>query len=351
MAFNVTTDLGLCVPVTKDYVQLFGEENSPRGRKIKNTGFLSMLLDSTFNKSRMISDYITGVPGKRRGVKTLFKQPMCFTICATDFDCREERETYSSVLKVAELDVDTRYTPCKTVGQVTSPMEFKLTSQELATYCDIEDAEFVKEEIIDYDVEFVNQLDKTIFTIAEGYVKPANRLNRAIVIKNPLTAQYTLNAQWELMIDSALTDAGLNSDDSVIIGGLVVKMMQGMGANSKFKMYYDVNADAILGKYSFMIIPRGALQLVTWNDFVGSRRFISSDNLMEQSVKLVPLADGGSLNIDYFWKYDPACGEFAYMPQIYAELIKAVDGNCVSANQDGLFIFSNCTDDLIETCA
>ena len=197
----------------------------------------------------------------------------------------------------------------------------------------------------------VNKLDKTIFTIAEGYVKPANRLKRAIVIKNPLTAQYTLNAQWELMIDSALTDAGLNSDDSVIIGGLVVKMMQGMGANSKFKMYYDVNADAILGKYSFMIIPRGALQLVTWNDFVGSRRFISSDNLMEQSVKLVPLADGGSLNIDYFWKYDPACGEFAYMPQIYAELIKAVDGNCVSANQDGLFIFSNCTDDLIETCA
>lgn len=351
MPFNITTDTGLCIPTYTDYENIFGEENSPRGRKLKDTGFLSMLRDRNFSIYTQLSDFVKGVPGKKKGVKGIFKQPMCLTVCTSDFDCNEERASFTSALKVFEYDIETRYTPCETTGSpgTSVPAEYKLTSQELAEFCEIEDANFVKEEIMDVDIEFMNQLDKTFLTIAETYVPAANELTRNIVVKNTLTNQWTLNNQWELMIESALTDAGLSSSNYVILGGLFTKMVQALG-NSRFPIYYDVNADAILGKYSFLLIPRGAFQLVYWNDFVGSREFLDSDKLYEQSTKSIPLASGGLLPIDYYWGYEPKCGEFKYMPQLYAELVHAVPGTCDSLTQNGLFKFTNCTEDLLESC-
>lgn len=345
MSFDVTTDLALCVPRTADYVQLFGEENSPRGRKIINTGFLSMLRDSNYSRYTQMSDFITGVPGKKRGVKVLFKQPLCFTVCATEFACDETRQSYSTALKVAEFELETRYTPCKTSGSpaVTSPAEFKLTAEEFAAYCDIEDANLVKEEIIDYDIEFINQLDKNLLTLADAYVKTANTFSRAIVVKNALTNSYQLNTAWELMIEQDVVEAGMNIDNYVIIGGLFTKLVNALGG-SKIPTYYDANADSIIGKYGFLLVPKGLFQLVFWNDFVGSRAFM--DKRYEQSTKVIPLANGGALPIDYFWEFEPKCGEYKYMPQIYAELIKAVDGTCGDTEQDGLFKYTNCTEDI-----
>ena len=95
-----------------------------------------MLRDERYSRYTQLSDFITGIPGEKRGLKVLFKEPMCFTFCATDFYCNESRQNFSTSLKFAEFELETRYTPCV----VAAPAQYRLTSFEFAAYCEVEDA-------------------------------------------------------------------------------------------------------------------------------------------------------------------------------------------------------------------
>lgn len=334
----------LCIPSLLDYEAVWGENNSPNGRFLFNYGTLKMLNSPIFtNGARKISDDVMGIAGKKRGVKMMFQDATCVAVCVQDYDCTKVKEYYSPSLRVQEFDLETRYTPCIDGDEAG----LKVSKSEFEQWCQVSEAELAKETIMRFDTKVLDAIDKSLVTLLSTYINAGNVVNAPIVTFNTTTSQMQLNSQWELMLESQVNAAGYAIEDMVILAGQFAKLIDG---KTNIPVFYDRYVDTVLANVnSFIAIPKGSFQLVTWlqNKSVG----YPSTPIFERATKAIPLGDGTFVEFDYKWEWDTNCDQFVYEPSLWAELVSAVPGTCTSLTQNGVFKFVNCTNIIPATCA
>lgn len=348
---------GLCIPTTGELISYF-DKNTPIGRENDGTGFLQFLKSQeNTSGTKRLSDSIKGVPGKKRGVKLLYTAPVCYSICATPFNCLETRTPYSVPMNVLEYEIDTRYTPCDGSG---NPMELSLDSADYAQYCDLDDKSFFDELIIGYDNRFIKEIDRVL---VEALL---NNITNTVVTYpmmtiNQVTGQRVLTDEIPLWLNSLVDSAKMNISDYVLFGGQMIKLIA-----SKFgiktvttegevynisgfpPMYYDRHFDSVFGTNAIVLIPKKAFQFVEWTQYEGSKAFKGEKEIL--FTKNIPLGNGTFQKVDWIWKWDPECSKYVYMPSLYAELVKTIGGNCADTDQDGIFIIKDCNPNVIPVC-
>lgn len=356
-ALNSGTNL--CIPTTGQLFDYFGK-NTPLGRENNGTAFLQFLKSATNTQGlKRLSDSITGVAGKTRGVKLMTNKPVCFSICASPFNCLEEPTPYTSPISVYDYEIESRFTPCDANGD---PMALFLNSAQYAQYCDMDDKSFFDEMIMNYDMRFIKELDKALVQMLLTNINNSVK-TYPILAQNTTTGQRVLNDELPLWIEELVAESKMNSSDYVIFGGQMVNLIKAKfgvgtlsteGATSVSStlpdMYYDRNFDVVFGKNSLVLIPKAAFQFVEWTQYTGSKAFNGEREILFN--KSVPLGNGTSQTIDFVWEWDPKCSKYQYMPSLYAELVKAIGGGCgLNDDQDGIYIVKDCSTNLIPTCS
>ncbi len=349
---------GLCIPTTAEAYEYFGK-NTPIGRENDGTALLQFLKSNINMRGlRDLSDDIIGVPGKTRGVKIWHRTPFCFSVCASPFNCLETPTPFTPPISVFEYEIESRYTPCDGAG---NPMELYMDSTEYALYCSLEDATEFNNRILDFDTKLVKEFNKTLVNLLFANVTNTP-VTYPIITNNTITGQRVINDELLVWLHELVSTAKMNLEDYVIFGGKMVnllklkynkKTMSSEGAEYVVDglpaMYYERNFDAVFGTNALLLLPIGAFQLVQWKQYVGSKMFKDERTILMN--KTVQLGNGATQDIDFVWEYDPKCSKYKYFPSLYAELVKAISGNCVDANQDGIFIVKDCNTSIIPTCA
>lgn len=353
-----TPSTGLCIPTTGELVDYFGK-NTPEGRENDGLGFIQFLKSlSNTQGTKRLSDSIKGVPGKKRGVKLMYTSPICYSICASPFNCLEDRTPYSAPLNVVDYEIDTRYTPCDGAGQ---PMELTLDAAQYQQYCDLDDKSFFNELIIGYDMRFMKELDRVLVEMLLTNITNT-QATYPILSVNQMTGQRVVNNELPLWLKELVSTAKMDYSEYVIFGGQRVNLLASKfglktstseGAeytiNDLPPLYYDRNFDTVFGKNSFVLLPKKAFQFVDWTQYEGSKAFKGEKEIY--STKYVPLGNSSFQMIDWTWEWDPKCSIWRYMPSTYAELVKTIGGNCLDADQDGIFIVKDCGTTVIPTCS
>jgi hypothetical protein len=356
---GLTSGTNLCIPTTGELFEYFGK-NTPLGRENDGTAFLQFLKSNTNTQGlRRLSDSITGVAGKTRGVKLATKSPVCFSICASPFNCLEEPTPYSVPLSFFDYEIESRFTPCDGSGD---PMALVMDSAQYAQYCALDDKSFFDEMIMNFDMRFVKELNKSLVQMLLTNITNTVK-SYPILANNTATGQRVLNDELPLWIEELVATAKMTTSDYVIFGGQMVNLVKAKfgigtlsteGATSVVStlpdMYFDRTFDTVFGKNSLVLIPKAAFQFVEWTQYTGSKAFNGEREILFN--KSVPLGNGTSQTIDFTWEWDPKCSKYQYMPSLYAELIKAIGGGCGLGNtQDGIFIIKDCNTTLIPTCS
>jgi len=354
---QLTPSAGLCIPTTGELVEYFGK-NTPEGRENDGLGFLQFLKSQTNTQgTKRLSDSVKGVAGKNRGVKLMYTSPICYSVCASPFNCLETRTPYSVPLHVVDYEIDTRYTPCNSTGR---PMELTLDATQYQQYCDLDDKSFFDELIMGYDMRFMKELDKVLVQMLLTNITNTQAAY-PIVTMNQMTGQRVVNNELPLWLKELVATAKMDYSEYVIFGGQLVNLIamkfglktsttegETYAINDLPPLYYDRNFDTVFGKNSFVLLPKKAFQFVDWTQYEGSKAFKGEKEIFY--TKNVPLGNASFQVIDWIWKWDPECSKYKYMPSIYAELVKTIGGNCLSANQDGIFIVKDCSTTVIPTC-
>ena len=355
---QLTPTTQLCIPTTGELINYFGK-NTPEGRENDGFGFMQFLKSQTNTAGlRRLSDSITGVPGKLKGVRLAYDSPMCFKVCPSPFNCQETSTPYSPPMEFVEYEIESRFVPCDGEGETIS---LSLNPVDYARYCEMENRPYFEKRVVKFDYKFIQELNKMLIASLQTMITTPVK-TFPILYNNPLTGQRVVNDELPLWIEELISDAKMNIDDYIAIGGQMVNLMRakfGVGTlsaegatrvTSAFPdLYYDRNFDSVFGKNALVLIPKGAFQFVEWTEYKGENQF--KDQRLETSTKLIPLGNGSFQEVDYKWKFDPECKTYDYLPSVYAELVKAIGGGCdLDDDTDGIFIIKDCSNTLTPTC-
>jgi len=341
-----------CMPVLANYKDFFGK-NYPQGTDKGDTSTLQMLKsrDNTAGL-KQLSDFVTGVPGKKRGVRMQYREPVCAEVCSTQFTCKESRYEVSTGLKVIDYNIESRWHPCKTEGGITKPLEIVLKNTEFAQYCMTDNVEEFKEMQMESDLNFLQQMDLKVLQTIHSKVLPANTKVKSFFAAST-SGQNVLRDEWLIEVMATLQADGKKLDDYFMLGGMFLQYLklkytgfmtsstQGgtfAGVNLP-STYFDVNFDAIFGNAnSFLLVPKGAFQLVQWIENEVPFR----DERYMSGTRLVPIGNGYNMRVDFEWKYDPECKDYKYMPYSYMEVPLAYSQNCANNKENNIYLFQNC---------
>lgn len=354
---QLTPSTGLCIPTTGKLVEYFGK-NTPEGRENDGLGLLQFLKSQTNTQgTKRLSDSVKGVPGKKRGVKMWYTKPICYSICASPFNCLYEPTPYSSPIDVVEYDIESRYTPCDGNGQ---PMELMLDSAQYQQYCDLDDKSFFEDLIIGYDMRFMKEVNRVLVEMLLTMVTSAPKIY-PMITKNQLTGQRAINDELSIWLKELANEGKIDYSEYVIFGGQMVNLIahkyglktsttegNQYAINDLPPLYYDRNFDTVFGKNSFVMLPKKAFQFVDWVQYEGSKAFKGEKEIY--FTKNIPLGNGSFQTVDWTWEWDPKCSKWKYMPSLFAELVKSVEGTCSDDTTDGIFIVKDCNMILIPTC-
>jgi hypothetical protein len=349
-----------CAPKTAFLSDYFGKQ-VPENRDLGSLAFLQWLLSSE-NRSgvRQLSDDILGVPGKKRGVKMQFTQPLCVSVCSTVWNCADPKAPLSPAIAFADFDIQSQYHVCTPGG---APASLKFTSSEWAQYCELNDEQFIQDQFSKFDMAFFKALDKTMVELLRTLVPAANDVTFPFLRTNTTTGNSVLADEWLLWITEKLSDEGTDIMDVVLFGGRMVNTIKhkykvstassegfNLGATRGDipNLYYDRNFDSVFGANTLIAIPKNALQLVIFNEYVGGKRHIGE--LAINSTKTMPLGNGSSITFDYQWRKDIECLAYEYFPSIWMELVKTIPGGCAGATADGFIVFKDCTPNALPAC-
>lgn len=340
-----------CAPRTAFLSDYFGK-NVPVGRDNGQLGFLQFLVSqANLAGVRRLSDDIVGVPGKKRGVKLQFDTPLCVDVCTADYVCTDTKGEIKPAIQFAEFDIETKYHVCDAQGV---PAALKFTDSEFAQYCQLDDEAFLQNQFAQFDMSMFKAIDKALVELLRTLVPAANDKTFPFFKVNSTTGYKQLNDEWLLWMSESLVDAGIDIADVVIMGGRMVKAIQAKyqlasassegfdlskNSGSVPPLYYDRNFDSVFGANALVLVPRAALQLVTFNEYVGAKAFRGETAI--NATKVMPLGNGSSIEFDYQWRKDVDCPGYSYFPSLYAELIKAIPGGC-AGNSDGILVFKDC---------
>ena len=350
-----------CAPRTAQLADYFGKQ-VPAGRDFGSLSFLQFLTSAQNTSGvRRLSDDVVGVPGKKRGVKLMFTTPLCVSVCTTAFDCTDTKGAISPAVQFAEFDIATEYHVCDGLG---APSALKFTDSEFAQYCELDDESFLQAQYAEFDMSMFKALDKQLVSLLRTQINVANDVNFPFLKVNSTTGHRQLSDEWLFWISTELAENhGVDIMDVVLFGGRMIKTIQ-----QKYKLatastegfdlsqstgevpalYYDRNFDVSFGTNAIVAIPLKALQLVTFNKYVGAKAFRGEKDI--NFTKVMPLGNGSSITFDYQWRRDVECAGYSYFPSIYAELVKTVSSGCAGANADGFVVFTDCAENELPVC-
>lgn len=360
MPINYPSTFSGCAPKTANLVDYFGR-NVPEGRDLGQLSFLQWL-NSNQNLSgvRRLSDDIIGVPGKKRGVKLQFNTPMCVKVCSTEHNCLDPKCPISPAIQFADFDILTKYHVC---CDDDTPAALTFDEAEWAQYCELNDEQFLADRFSEFDMQMLKALDKELVQLLRTLIPSSKEFTFPFMKPNAATGHIALSDDWLFWVSEKIADEGMDISNYVIFGGRFVKAIQ-----QKFKiatastegydinkiagdvpeLFYDRNFDSVFGSNSFVLIPKNALQLVTWNEYVGAKAF--RGELAINATKTAPLGNGSSLTFDYQWRRDVECPKYTYFPSLWAELVKAISGSCENPDADGIFVFKDCAPLEVPVC-
>lgn len=350
-----------CMPVEEKAVAIFGK-NTPAGRQVGSTALLQLLRSPQNLIGMRIENLImSSAQGKKNAVKIMTTKPYCFTVCPTDFSCNPTFSPITPAVNYFEWQIETLYTPCVD-GVQNSALKFAV--QDWEEYCKIEDGMFLAEQITQFDDRFAKEFDKIVMQSLFNSVNAGNIKTIPVVLSNALTAQTVINSDLYLNLFNITQEAGYSLEDYFIIGGtkvnqiasklgIVTYSIQGgaVGNNTTNlpPMYYDSNFDAVFGSNAFLMIPKGAFQLVTYQAYSGGLNRWDLEK-EKYGTKAIPLANSSVLPVDYQWKLDTGCTVIQYMPSVYMELVSAIPGTCTDPTQNGVFLIKDCNTNPLPIC-
>ena len=339
-----------CLPTLVNYKEFFGK-NYPALSDKGDTSTLQMFksADNTAGL-KQLSDYVTGVPGKTRGVRMQYREPVCVEVCSTEFSCTETRMSVTAALKTIDYSIDTRWHPCS----MGVPAELTLTAAQFKQYCMVDNQEEFKQMQMEFDLNFIHQTDIKVLQAIQAKVLPDNTKSKNFFITSMMGGNSVLNDAWLLEVMQTLQADGKSIDDYMMLGGMFMLYLKlkytgfvttsteggvSQGINLP-PTYFDKNFDTVFGAtHSFLLIPKGAFQLVQWIENVEGFR----DERFISSTKLIPLGNGKNITVDYTWEYDPKCKIYKYMPYTYMEVPLAYSQNCANAKENNIYLFNNCS--------
>jgi hypothetical protein len=285
-------------------------------------------------------------------------------VCTTDIACDADKKSISPAVQFVEFDITNKYHVC-TTGPDAGPAALTFDGGHFAQICELNDEVFLQDQFSKFDMGMLQAVDKAMVALLKTQIDASHG---GASFKYPFfitqaSGVRTLNPEWLLFVSETLANDGINSSDVVIFGGRMVKAIaaaqkiatastEGYDISKSFgdipDLYYDKNFDSVFGVNQIVTIPKGLFQLVTFNQYVGSKAFRGETKIL--FTKTAPLGNGATLTFDYVWERDPECDKYSYFPSLWAELVKGIVGGCANDKADGLYIFEDCADGGFAQC-
>lgn len=333
--------------------------NAAEFRTLGSVGLLKFLTSPQNTRGFRVID-VESIPGKKRAIAMLVDNPFCFEICALTADCNTQRvESTNPAQEVVFELTGPEYRVCDG-SSPGSPVVLTFSEEDLMRYCTETDLSYITRQIARFNKRFIEQLDQRIFEIAATKVGTDYAGNAITELNffnvNTSTGQANLNAAAVFFLNQYWKNAG-NDGGFALVGGERVNMIaafkgwQGLNdmgvdlnnINEEIPfIYYDRNADTILGMNDFLQVSPGAMQFVSWNMFKGEKRRAITD-LYTHGTFIDPAT---GIEVDYRWYYDYKCGKWTYEPFIFAELAVNLPGGCgqIAQGINGVQRIHDCSD-------
>lgn len=338
----------VCQKLQTDLLDYYGK-NAAQFRTLGSTALIKWLM-SPQNRSGFQPINVESIPGKKRAIAFRVDAPYCFNLCRLDVDCTNEDIVYSDPeTKEIVFDLDTD--PFRHCDDEGKPVILRFTEEDMMKYCTIEDQTWMKEQIFRYLLRFEEALDAAL-AVALNTNIGTNAAGESITDIPLFTSGNTftpnlsvLNPEGMWYINQIYQDIGNDGQFALIGGTLMNKVIQfnkwtGLNAAgvdmSKADAinpypFYDRNFNTVFGQSDLILIPPGAVQLVSWNKYKGEKRR-SVTNLYTKSTVVLPTT---GLEVDYKWKYDPDCEIFTFEVFLHVELAAVPAGGC-GTNSEGI---------------
>lgn len=347
-----------CKSLEAKLIEFYGQ-NAAEFKTLGSIGLLKWLR-SPQNMRGFRQIDVESIPGKKRAIAMLVDNPFCFDLCALSVDCNTTRVQNDNPAQEVVFSLDgPEYRVCN-ADSPGVPEQLAFDEEDLMRYCTESDTSYITRQIARYNKRFIESLDQRTFEVLATKVG-TNAKNEAITdlkffTTNADTGQSNLNASAVFFLEQYWKDAA-NDGQFALIGGQRVNMLaafknwQGLNAmgvdlrniNEEIPfVYYDRNADAILGLTDFLQIAPGAAQFVSWNKYKG-----------EKARKVTDLYTHGTwtdpatgIMVDFKWRYDENCEKFIYEPFLFAELAVNLAGGCgeALAGVNGIIRVHDCSD-------
>jgi hypothetical protein len=330
-------------------------------RTLGSTSTIRYLLSPQNTRGfRRIEDAATGQPavvrGKLRAVAFEMDDPLCLDVCAVEgMTCHTEvKETTAHTREVVYEFDGPAYMFCDANGD---PLKISFSRDQLAKYCTEDDTSYITRHIARFNKAFIEALNKRIGQALEAVV--GQNAQGASITRVPFFHEHissgltTLNPNglWEL--NTAYTNAAGRGQFALLGGHIINKIAQWhkwMGlADAGIDLskipdtnpfaYYDRDMDATLGINNMLMLSPGAVQLVTYNENVGTYKQEVTDLYTNDTV----IDPDTGLQFDIEWRYDYNCKIWTYQPKLFWQLATARPGGCGLAGVNGIFLVEDCS--------
>jgi hypothetical protein len=345
-----------CQSLQTDLVKYFGK-NSPQFRSLGSTSFIKWLL-SPQNTSGFERIDVTSIPGKKHAVAFRIADPFCFDLCRAVVACTATTGVISQTPK--EIVWDLGVNPYYICDTSNNPMSLKIDLEALEQYCTLDDNSWITDQISRLLIRFEQALDKRLLELAVTLVgKDANGVTPTPIplwVANTTTGTSVLNPEAVFWFNQIMLNIGVD-DQYAIIGGQIVNKtatftkwtgLDAAGIDMSKAMpsqpyvFYDRNADTVLGPSDWLEMSPGAMQLVTWNRYApGSSLRRTVTDLYSKGTITLPTT---GLDIDWTWKFDPQCDVWTFTPSLYADLVAVPAGGCAPlTTANGILRLHDCS--------
>lgn len=349
-----------CREINQKLIDYFGA-NTAESKTMGSKSLVRWLLGAQNTRGfRQITDAITGLPsavlGKLRAVAFSLDEPLCFDVCSIDgLDCNTARGNMTPLTKEVVFDFDNTapYLVCDDEGQ---PLRARFTRAELAKYCTEDDTDYITRQINRINKRYIEAVDKRLGQLLATMVgtnADGDSVTQIPFFLDHASGLQTLNPQARWYLDKIYSDIGGENQYALIGGAVLTKLIQyskwagltdaGIDLAEVLDVdpyaFYDRFLDATIGQNNFFMLSPGAVQLVTWNEYLGDYNREVTDLYTNGTV----VDPETGLELDFEWRYDYNCHIWTYEPRLHLELAVARPGGCGLPTSNGVLLIEDCT--------
>jgi hypothetical protein len=344
-----------CQNLQTDLVNYFGR-NAAQYRTYGDVSAIKWLI-SPQNTNGFERIDIRTIPGKIRPVAFRVVDPYCFDVAQAERLCTETAGNITQ--SPQEIVYDFTGDPYRVVDGNGDPVRLKIDMLAMQQYCTVDDMRWVTDQIARFLMRFEEVLDKRFLELlvaAAGTNKAGDAItNLPLWIANTINNTSVLNPETEFALSQTMRDIMVDTQWGAIGGSLLNKVKQFKGwagldaagvdmskvdASNPW-IFYDRNAESILGTTDFLQVAPGTAQLISWNMYApGSsiRRQVS--DLYSSGTITLPKT---GLDIDWDWRYDYECKVWYFEPSLYSDIITVPPGGCSTPGVNGIIRVHDCS--------